>query len=157
MNFPNIIKKRIKGLGVVEIRPYLTTALIDSILEVMANTDYAYAFRQSYADALVLTQCTNLADFHTENEEVDIEVVDSYRANGFIKAITKEIKDYDILMRGLENLSVKDITNKFSGAMDEFTNEFKNINLEEQQNKLKETLDELKQAEAEKEAILNGK
>ena len=154
MEFPKNIKKRINGINVT-IQPYLLTATIDAILATVINVE-DYALRATMADAMVMAQCTDLADFHTEDGNVAIEVVDAYRANGIIDAITREISGYEILLAGLADLSIRDITNRFEGAITDFTNEFKNIDLEGQQKKFEETLGELHKVEAEKEAILNG-
>lgn len=154
MEFPKKIKKRINGINVT-IQPYLSTAIIDGILNTVINVN-DYALRATMADAMVLAQCTDLDDFHTEDGNVDIDTVDIYRANGIIDAITREISGYDILLSGLADLSIKDVTHRFEDAITEFTNEFKNIDLEGQQKKFEETLGELHKVEAEKEAILNG-
>lgn len=154
MEFPKKIKKRINGINVT-IQPYLSTAIIDGILNTVINVN-DYALRATMADAMVLAQCTDLDDFHTEDGNVDIDTVDIYRANGIIDAITREISGYDILLSGLADLSIKDITHRFESAITEFTNEFKNIDLEGQQKKFEETLGELHKVEAEKEVILNG-
>lgn len=154
MEFPKNIKKRINGT-VVEIKPYLTTNIIDAILTIVSE-EKNYGVRVAMADAMVLSQCTDLADFHTEDGNVDIEVVDAYRANGIIDAITREIRGYEILLSGLDKIEINGIINYFENALAEFTKEFKNINLDEQQKKFADTLNELKKVEAEKEAILNG-
>ena len=154
MEFPKTIKKRINGINVT-IQPYLPTVVIDGILEAVISVN-DYALRTTMADAMVLAQCTDLADFHTEDGNVDINTVDVYRANGIIDAITREIRGYEILLAGLADLSIRDVTKRFEDAITEFTNEFKNIDLEGQQKKFEETLGELHKAEAEKEAVLNG-
>ena len=155
MEFPKNIKKRING-QVVEIKPYLTTAVIDSIINAVSQ-EKDYAFRIAQADTLVLAQCTDLADFHTEDGNVGIDVIDAYRANGFVDAITREIRGYEILLEGLDKIDVNGVVRYFDNAMTEFTKEFKNINLDEQQKKFQDTLNELRKAEAEKEEILSGK
>ena len=154
MEFPKTIKKRINGVNIT-IQPYLPTVVIDGILNAVISVD-DYALRTTMADAMVLAQCTDLEDFHTEDDNVDINVVDAYRANGVIDAITREISGYEILLAGLADLSIRDVTKRFENAITEFTNEFKNIDLESQQKKFEETLSELHNVEAEKEAIFNG-
>lgn len=154
MEFPKNIKKRINGV-VVEIKPYLTTNVIDAILTIVSE-EKNHGVRVAMADAMVLSQCTDIADFHTEDGNMDIEVVDAYRANGIIDAITREISGYEILLSGLDKIEVNGITSYFENALADFTKEFKNINLDEQQKKFQDTLNELKKVEAEKEAILNG-
>lgn len=154
MEFPE--EKVIKINGVkVTVKPYLTSMIIDAILDAVSELD-GYALRSAVADAMVMTQCTDLADFHTEDGKVDIDIIDIYKANGIIDAVTREINGYDILLSGLADLSVRDIYKRFEGAIGEFTKEFKDINLDEQQKKFQDTLNELKKVEAEKEAILNG-
>ena len=154
MEFPTEKVIKVNGLKVT-VKPYLTTTIIDAILNTVIQVE-DYALRTTMADAMVMAQCTDLIDFHTENDKVDIDVVDIYRANGVIDAVTREISGYDVLLSGLADLSVKDIYKRFEEAIGEFTKEFKDINLDEQQKKFQDTLNELKKVEAEKEAIMNG-
>ena len=154
MNFPQLIKKNIKGVGVVEIRPYLTTNEIDAILATIQNTTTDFAMRKMMMYSMVMPICTNLKDFQTE--EVDIQMVESYYFSGVFDRITKHIKGFDILVDGVEKLAISDVYKQFESVIEEFTKQFKNINLEEQQKKFEDTLSELRQVEAEKEAILNG-
>jgi len=154
MEFPKNIKKRINGV-VVEIKPYLTTNIIDAILAAVSG-EKDYGVRIAMADAMVLSQCTDLEDFHTEDGNIDVETVDAYRANGIIDAITREISGYEILLGGLDKIEVNGIVDYFESALADFTKEFKNINLDEQQKKFESALNELRKVEAEKEAILNG-
>ena len=154
MEFPKEKVIKINGLKIT-IKPYLTTTIIDAILNTVIEVE-DYALRIAIADAMVMAQCTDLVDFHTEDESVDINTIDIYRANGVIDVITREISGYEILLSGLADLSIRDIYNKFESAIGEFTKEFKDINLDEQQKKFEATLNELKEVEAKKEAILNG-
>ena len=154
MEFPKEKVIKINGLKIT-IKPYLTTTIIDAILNTVIEVE-DYALRTAMADAMVMAQCTDLVDFHTEDESVNIDTIDIYRANGIIDTITREISGYEILLSGLADLSVRDIYNKFESAIGEFTKEFKDINLDEQQKKFEATLNELKEVEAKKEAILNG-
>lgn len=154
MEYPKEKVIKVNGLKIT-VKPYLTTMIIDAILDSVIELD-GYAIRATMADAMVMAQCTDLADFHTEDDNVDIDTVDIYRANGVIDAVTREISGYEILLGGLADLSVKDVYKKFEGVIAEFTKEFKDINLDEQQKKFQDTLNELKEVEAKKEAILNG-
>ena len=133
MNFPKEKVIKINGLKIT-IKPYLTTTIIDAILNSVIQVE-DYALRTTMADAMVMAQCTDLADFHTEDEQVNIDTIDIYRANGVIDAVTREISGYDVLLSGLADLSVRDIYHRFEGAIAEFTKEFKDINLDEQQKK----------------------
>lgn len=155
MEYPKEKVIKINGLK-IKVKPYLTTTIIDGILDAVIQVD-SYALRSTMADAMVMAQCTDLVDFHTDDNKVDIDIVDIYRANGIIDAVTREISGYDILLSGIADLSVRDIYTRFEGAISDFTKEFKNINLDEQQKKIQDTLNELKQVEAKKEEILNGK
>lgn len=155
MEFPKEKVIRVDGLKIT-VKPYLTTMLIDAILNAVMQIE-DYALRLTTADAMVMSQCTDIADFHTEDNNVNIDIVDIYRANGIIDAVTREISDYNILLSGLEDLSVRDIYKRFEGAIAEFTKEFKDINLDEQQKKFQDTLNELKEVETKKEEILSGK
>ena len=154
MEFPKEKVIKINGLKIT-IKPYLTTTIIDAILNAVIQVE-DYALRTTMADAMVMAQCTDLADFHTEDDNVNVDTVDIYRANGVIDAVTREISGYEILLSGLADLSVRDIYTRFESAIVEFTKEFKDINLDEQQKKFETTLNELKEVEAKKEAILNG-
>lgn len=154
MEYPKEKVIKINGLKIT-IKPYLTTTVIDGILNTVIQVE-DYALRATMADAMVMAQCTDLADFHTEDEQVNIDTIDIYRANGVIYAVTRQISGYDVLLAGLADLSIRDIYKRFEGAIAEFTKEFKDINLDEQQKKFETTLNELKEVEAKKEAILNG-
>ena len=152
MEFPKEKVIKVNGLK-IRVKPYLTTSVIDAILDTVAEQT-TYGVRNALADMMVMHNCTDLADF--AEEEINIDTYDIYKAHGVIDAVTREISGYDVLLSGIADLSVRDIYARFESAIGEFTKEFKDINLEEQQKKFKETLSELKQVEAEKEAILNG-
>ena len=154
MNFPKLITRYIKGVGMVQIRPYLTINEIDAILNTIQSDTTDYAMRKIMMYSMVMPLCTNLEDFQTE--EVDMEMVESYYFNGVFDRITKHIKGFDILSDGVEKLAISDVYKQFEGVIEEFTKQFKDINLDEQQKKFEDTLNELRHVEAEKEAILNG-
>ena len=154
MNFPKLTTKYIKGVGMVEIRPYLTINEIDAILNTIQSNTTDYAMRKIMMYSMVMPLCTDLKDFQTE--EVDVEMVEAYYFNGIFDRITKHIKGFDILSDGIEKLAISDVYKQFEGVIEEFTKQFKDINLDAQQKKLEDTLNELRHVEAEKEAILNG-
>ena len=154
MNFPKLITRYIKGVGMVQIRPYLTINEIDAILNTIQSNTTDYAMRKIMMYSMVMPLCTNLEDFQTE--EVDIEIVESYYFNCVFDRITKHIKGFDILSDGVEKLAISDVYKQFEGVIEEFTKQFKDINLDEQQKKFEDTLNELRHVEAEKDAILNG-
>ena len=152
MEFPKEKVIKINGQKVT-IQPYILTSVIDAILEAVSEQP-SYALRCAQADMMVMHNCTDIDDF--AEDEINIDTYDAYKANGVIDAVTREISGYDVLLSGLADLSVRDIYTRFEGVIEEFTKEFKNINLEEQQKKFEDTLSELRHVEAEKEAILNG-
>ena len=154
MNFPKLITRYIKGIGMVQIRPYLTTNEIDAILNTIQSNTTDYAMRKIMMYSMVMPLCTNLEDFQTE--EVDVQIAESYYFNGIFDRITKHIKGFDILSDGVEKLAISDVYKQFEGVIEEFTKQFKDINLDEQQKKFEDTLNELRHVEAEKDAILNG-
>lgn len=152
MEFPEEKVIKINGVKVL-VKPYLTTAVIDAILNTVSEYE-SYGVRCALADAMVMNQCTDIDVF--KEDEINIETYDIFKANGVIDAVTREISGYDVLLSGLNDLTVRDIYKSFEGTIGEFTKEFNDINLDEQQKKLQDTLEELKKVEAEKEAILNG-
>ena len=154
MKFPRLKKIYVRGIGFVEVRPYLTTNEIDAIINTIQTQTTNYAIRIITMYSMVMPLCTNLKDF-TE-EEVDIEVVEGYYLNGIFDRITKHIKGFDILVDGVKNLSISDIYARFEGAIGEFTEQFKNINLDESMKKLETELGKFKEVKKEEEAILNG-
>ena len=154
MKFPRLKKIYVKGIGFVEIRPYLTTNEIDAIINTIQSQTTDYAMRKIMMYSMVMPICTNLKDFQTE--EVNIQIVESYYFSGVFDRITKHIKGFDVLSDGVEKLAISDVYKQFEGVIEEFTKQFKDINLDEQQKKFENTLSELRQVEAEKEAILNG-
>lgn len=152
MEFPEEKVIKINGVKVL-VKPYLTTTIIDAILDTVSEYE-PYGVRCALADAMVMNQCTDIEAF--KEDEINIETYDIFKANGVIDAVTREISGYDVLLSGLNDLTVRDIYKRFEGAIGEFTEEFKDINLDEQQKKFQDTFNELKKVEAEKEAILNG-
>ena len=155
MNFPKLTKKYIKGVGMVEIRPYLTVREIDAILATIQEQTTDYAVRKMMMYSMVMPLCTDLADFATD--EVNIDVVESYYLNGIFDRITKHIKGFDILYDGVEKLTISDVYKQFEGVIEEFTKQFKDINLDESMKKFETELGKLKEVEAKKEEILSGK
>lgn len=153
MEFPEEKVIKINGVKVL-VKPYLTTTIIDAILDTVSEYE-SYGVRCALADAMVMNQCTDIEAF--KEDEINIETYDIFKANGVIDAVTREISGYDVLLSGLADLSVKDIYKRFEEAIGEFTKEFKDINLDEQQKKFQDTLNELKEVEAKKEEILSGK
>ena len=154
MKFPRLKKIYVKGIGFVEIRPYLTTNEIDAIINTIQSQTTDYAMRKIMMYSMVMPICTNLKDFQTE--EVNIQIVESYYFSGVFDRITKHIKGFDVLSDGVEKLAISDVYKQFEGVIEEFTKQFKDINLDEQQKKFENTLNELRQVEVEKDAILNG-
>ena len=154
MNFPRLKKVFIKGVGIVEIRPYLTTGEIDAILDAIQLETTDYAMRKMMMYSMVMPLCTNLADF--ESNEVDLDMVERYYYNGIFDRITKHIKGFDILVEGVNQLAISDVYKRFEGVIEEFTKQFKDINLDESMKKFETELGKLREVEKEKEAILNG-
>lgn len=155
MNFPRLKKIFIKGIGVVEIRPYLTTGEIDAILDAIQLETTDYAMRKIMMYSMVMPLCTNLADF--ESNEVDLDMVERYYYNGIFDRITKHIKGFDILVEGVNQLAISDVYKRFEGVIEEFTKQFKDINLDESMKKFETELGKLKEVEKQKEEILSGK
>lgn len=154
MNFPKLKKVYIKNVGVVEIRPYLTTAEIDTILQKIQSETTDYALRKMILYSTVMSLCTDIQDF-AENE-MSLETVELYYFNGVFDRITKHIKGFDILVDGFNNLAILDINERFEGAINEFTKQFKDIDLNKSMNELENKINEFKEVSKEKEAILNG-
>ena len=152
MKFPILKKIYVRGIGFVEVRPYLTTNEIDAIINTIQaqTTDYAMRIMMMYS--MVMPLCTNLKDL-TE-EEVDIEVVEGYYLNGTFDRITKHIKGFDILVNGVKNLSISDVYARFEGVITEFTEQFKNINLDESMKKFETELSKLKDVKEEQSLLL---
>ena len=155
MNFPRLKKKYIKGVGMVKIRPYLTVNEIDTILDMIQEQSTDYAVRKMMMYTMVMPLCTDLKDF--EDDEVDIPIVENYYFNGVFDRITKHIKGFDILLEGFENLAISDVYKQFEGVIEEFTKQFKDINLDESMKKFETELGKLKEVEKKKEEILSGK
>ena len=154
MKFPRLKKIYVRDIGVVEVRPYLTTNEIDAIINTIQAQTTDYAMRVIMMYSMVMPLCTNLKEF-TE-EEVDIEVVEGYYYNGIFDRITKHIKGFDILVEGVKQLAISDVYKRFEGVLEEFTKQFKDINLDESMQKFETELGKLREVEKEKEAILNG-
>lgn len=155
MNFLKNKKKYIRGYGFVEIKPYLTTNEINNILYAIKQASTDYAMRKTMMYTLVMSTCTNIKEF--QEEEVDIETSDKFYINGIFERIVKYIKGFDTLINGFEQLSTVDVYSQFEEAIEGFTKQFKDINLDESVKQLETELGKLKKAEKEKEMILNGK
>lgn len=155
MNFLKNKKKYIKGYGFVEIKPYLTTNEINNILYAIKQASTDYAMRKTMMYTLVMSTCTNIKEF--QEEEVDIETSDKFYINGIFERIVKYIKGFDTLINGFEQLSTVDVYSQFEEAIEGFTKQFKDINLDESVKQLETELGKLKEAEKQKEEILNGK
>lgn len=154
MNFPRLKKVFIKGIGMVEIRPYLTTNEINAILDAIQQ-ESDFATRRMMMYSMTMPLCTNLKDF--ESDEVDLDMVEAYYLNGIFDRIVKHIKGFDILKEGVNNLPISEVSKRFEGAIEEFTEQFKSINLDESVKQLETEFDKLKEMEKKKEEILSGK
>ena len=155
MKFPRLKKIYVRGIGFVEVRPYLTTNEIDAIISTIQSQTTDYAMRIMMMYSMVMPLCTDLKDFATD--EVNIDVVESYYFNGIFDRITKYIKGFDILSNGIEKLAISDVYKQFEGVIEEFTKQFKDINLDDSMKKFETELGKLKEVEKQKEEILSGK
>jgi hypothetical protein len=155
MNFLKNKKKYIKGYGFVEIKPYLTTNEINNILYAIKQASTDYAIRKTMMYTLVMSTCTNIKEF--QEEEVDIETSDKFYINGIFERIVKYIKGFDTLINGFEQLSTVDVYSQFEEAIEGFTKQFKDINLDESMKNFEAELGKLQEVQKEKEMILNGK
>ena len=54
MNFPKLITRYIKGVGMVQIRPYLTINEIDAILNTIQSDTTDYAMRKIMMYSMVM-------------------------------------------------------------------------------------------------------
>lgn len=153
MNFPKLKKIYVKGVGMVEIRPYLTSNEIDSILTKI-QTISEFSTRKMTMYAIVMSICTNIEDF--AQEDVNIDIVETYYFNGVFNRITKHIKGFDMLMDGYNKLPITDIYMQFNNALQEFTTQFKNVNVDDSIKKLEDELNKLHDVAKEREEILNG-
>lgn len=154
MNYPKLIRKYIKNVGIVEIRPYLTTTEIDNILSKVQNEVEDYALRKMMLYSVVMSLCTDIKEF-TE-EEVSLEVIEAYYYNGVFDRITKYIKGYDTLIEGFKNLAISDVYARFEGVLSDFTKQFKDIDINKTMADFESKFNELKEVNKEKEMILNG-
>jgi hypothetical protein len=155
MNFLKNKKKYIRGYGFVEIKPYLTTNEINNILYAIKQASTDYAMRKTMMYTLVMSTCTNIKEF--QEEEVDIETSDKFYINGIFERIVKYIKGFDTLINGFEQLSTVDVYSQFEEAIEGFTKQFKDINLDESMKNFEAELGKLQEVQKEKEMILNGK
>ena len=154
MNYPRKIKREIKKIGTVEIRPYLTTVEIDSILEKIQTEVSDYALRKMTLYSVVMSICTDIPDF--AKDEIDINIIEPFYYNGIFDEIVGYIKGFDILLEGFNNLATTDIYKRFELILEDFTKQFKNIDIEKSMNDFENKLNEFKAVSKEKELILNG-
>jgi hypothetical protein len=154
MNFPRLKKVFIKGVGMVEIRPYLTTNEINAILDAIQQ-ESDFATRRMMMYSMTMPLCTNLKDF--ESDEVDLDMVEAYYLNGIFDRIVKHIKGFDILKEGVNNLPISEVSKRFEDAIEDFTKQFKDIDLNKSMKQFEAELGKLKEVEKQKEEILSGK
>jgi hypothetical protein len=154
MNFPRLKKVFIKGVGMVEIRPYLTTNEINAILDAIQQ-ESDFATRRMMMYSMTMPLCTNLKDF--ESDEVDLDMVEAYYLNGIFDRIIKHIKGFDILKEGVNNLPISEVSKRFEDAIEDFTKQFKDIDLNKSMKQFEAELGKLKEVEKQKEEILSGK
>ena len=154
MNFPRLKKVFIKGVGMVEIRPYLTTNEINAILDAIQQ-ESDFATRRMMMYSMTMPLCTNLEDF--ESDEVDLDMVEAYYLNGIFDRIVKHIKGFDILKEGVNNLPISEVSKRFEDAIEDFTKQFKDIDLNKSMKQFETELGKLKEVEKQKEEILSGK
>lgn len=154
MNFPRLKKVFIKGVGIVEIRPYLTTNEINAILDAIQQ-ESDFATRRMMMYSMTMPLCTNLKDF--ESNEVDLDMVEAYYLNGIFDRIVKHIKGFDILKEGVNNLPISEVSKRFEDAIEDFTKQFKDIDLNKSMKQFEAELGKLKEVEKQKEEILSGK
>lgn len=154
MNTPKNIKRYILGYGFVNIRPYLTYGEIDSIIHIVQDTTYDYAYRLSIANAYVMNICTDIKEFHKDN--VDADIFTLFYVSKIFKRVTKYIVGYDILIKGIDALAIKDINHQFETSIADMEKSIENVNLDEKEEKFRSALDELRGVYKKKEEILNG-
>lgn len=143
MNYPKNIKRYIKDIGMVEIRPYLTTSDIDAILEKIQIVTTDYALRKMMMYSIVMSICTDINTF--KEEEVSLGTIEVYYLNKTFDRIVKYIKGFDTLIDGFESLAVLDVYKRFENALESFTTQFKNIDVEKSMNDFENKLSEFKQ------------
>ena len=170
MDFPKMINKNIKGIGVVTIKPYLEIEDINNIISTIQGASNDYATRKIMMYSMVMALNTNLEDFEdaikiekVENVQIvnvqvniDMELASKYYYNGIFDQIVTYIKGFDILLKGIENLTVVDIYKRFEDALGDFTKQFKDVNLDDSVKQLETELLKLREVEKEKDVILNG-
>lgn len=171
MDFPKMINKKIKGIeDVVTIKPYLEIEDINTIISTVQGASKDYATRKMLMYAMVMALNTNITDFENAIEinklknaqivnvqvNIDMPLTSKYYYNGIFDQIVPYIKGFDILSKGIENLTVSDIYKNFENALEGFTNQFKNINVDDSVKQLEHELVRLKEVEKEKDVILNG-
>ena len=125
MKFPRLKKIYVRGVGFVEVRPYLTTNEINVIIDTIQAQTTDYAMRKIMMYSMVMPLCTNLKDF--AEEEVNIEVAEGYYLNGIFDRITKHIKGFDILSDGVEKLAISDVYKQFESVIHRCFGQSRNI------------------------------
>lgn len=170
MDFPKMINKNIKNIGIVTIKPYLEIEDINNIISTIQGASNDYATRKMMMYSMVMALNTNLEDFEdaikiekVENIQIvnvqvniDMELASKYYYNGIFDKIVAHIKGFDILLKGIENLAVVDIYKRFEDALVDFTKQFKDINLDDSVKQLETELLKLREVEKEKDVIMNG-
>lgn len=154
MDFPKNTKIKIDDTLTISVRPYLLNSDIEIIeSQISQPTVKTRQDRKNIVETLVMRFCTDAKDFDTD--ELDITVLDMYRANGVIGKVMKalcydswetvegfiniemgnEMRDIKLLVVDLIN----SVNNVSSGKAEEvFKNSIKE--LEDAKAKLNETM-----------------
>lgn len=170
MDFPKMINKKIKDIGIVTIKPYLEIEDINNIISTIQGASNDYATRKMMMYSMIMALNTNLEDFEdaikiekVENVQIvnvqvniDMELASKYYYNGIFDQIVAYIKGFDILLKGIENLAVVDIYKRFEDALGDFTKQFKDVNLDDSVKQLETELLKLREVGKEKDVIMNG-
>lgn len=146
------MKKYILKQGFVEFtNTYINAKDIDDIVEQAHQIDGDYASKLLFIKYTIVDSCTNLLeceDSVTKYFELD--------KKGVIKRILNKIVNADLAETAFDKSYNDMIFKKIESALDVFTEQFANIDVDKQKEDLKNALQELQEVKEEHEAIMHG-
>ena len=115
------------------IKPYLTSAEIESIINQVVNSEGSYIDKKNIIDILIMRFCTDIKDFDTD--EMNVETLDKYRGAGIIFTVKSYLpfENLETIKEGINDITGLNstITNLIEGFIDSVQENIKNVDLTE--------------------------
>jgi hypothetical protein len=151
------MKKYIFRQGFVEFtNTYINAKDIDDIVEQAHQIDGDYASKLLFVRYTIVDSCTNLLEDENLKDENSVTKYFELDKKGVIKRILNKIVNADLAETAFDKSYNDMIFKKIESALDVFTEQFANIDVDKQKEDLKNALQELQEVKEEHEAIMHG-